>query len=84
MVMTVCMDRVFNVLCCAFKFVSNNANLSIRLEIKLRCNCFVAVDKNRFCTPILIVDMYNQMIFPTLKKLFTFRICIPLPLYLAN
>jgi hypothetical protein len=67
MVMRVCMDGVLkfwhgNVLCSAC-FVSNNANLSISLEIKLRCNCFVTVHKNRFCTCILIVNMYSQMIF---------------------
>ena len=65
MVMTVCMDRVLkfwhlNVLCRAC-FVSNNANLSISLEIKFRCSCLS--HKNRFWTCILIVNMYSQMYF---------------------
>jgi hypothetical protein len=77
MVMAVCMDRVLkywhdNVLCRAC-FVSNNANLSISFEIKFRCNCFVAVHKNRFCTCILIVNMYNQMVFSHALEIIYFQ-----------
>jgi hypothetical protein len=46
--------------------------LSMSLKIKFRCNCYVAVYKNRFCTCILIVKIYSQMKFFSCFRIYFF------------